>query len=354
MISASNKWLMVGAGLLLALLISALAPVITPFLIAAILAYLTDPLVNRLQQLKIPRTLAVTIVFLFLLMGFILLFAIVIPLLEEQIVALIARIPEVIAWAGTTALPWLNQHFGTDYVFDMASAKQLISNYLPQAGKLAPLMKSMTHSGVRLLEWLINLLLIPVVMFYLLRDWHTVLAGIQALLPRRIEPVVTRLFRECDEVLSAFLRGQFLVMIALGVLYALGLWIIGIDLAFLIGVIGGLVSIVPYLGLILGFCTASIAALIQYHEPIYIFYVLIVFVIAQSIEGMVLTPLLVGGKIGLHPVAVIFSILAGGQLFGFFGILLALPVAAIIMVFIRYFRQRYIASRLYGQAPGAS
>ena len=158
------------------------------------------------------------------------------------------------------------------------------------------------------------------------------------------------LLSECNEVLSAFLRGQLLVMIALAILYSLGLSIIGLDLALLIGVISGLLSIVPYLGFIVGFLAASIAALYQFHDVWTLGCVAIVFVIANGIEGTILTPMLVGDKIGLHPVAVIFAVLAAGQLFGFVGILLALPVAAVIMVFIRYFVSHYKQSLAYAQA----
>jgi predicted PurR-regulated permease PerM len=138
-----------------------------------------------------------------------------------------------------------------------------------------------------------------------------------------------------------------MVMIALGILYSLGLGIVGIDLALLIGMISGLASIVPYLGFIIGITMASVAAFFQFHDLLHLGYVAIVFIIAQSIEGMFLTPWFVGDKIGMHPVAVIFAVLAGGQLFGFVGILLALPVAAVIMVFLRFFRESYLSSGLY-------
>ena len=152
---------------------------------------------------------------------------------------------------------------------------------------------------------------------------------------------------ECDEVLSAFLRGQLIVMILLGCVYAVGLLIVGLDLALLIGFVAGLASIVPYLGFVIGFGAAAIAALYEFQSLTPLIYVGIVFGIGQLLEGMVLTPLLVGDRIGLHPVAVIFAIMAGGQLFGFTGVLLALPLAAVIMVFIRHAHTRYIESDYY-------
>jgi predicted PurR-regulated permease PerM len=192
-----------------------------------------------------------------------------------------------------------------------------------------------------------NLLVAVVVTFYLMRDWDRLMERLRALLPRRSEAIIVRLAGQSDEVLGAFLRGQLLVMLALGLIYSLGLSIIGLDFALLIGLVAGLISFVPYLGTIVGVLTALIAALIQFQEPIYLLYVGLVFGVGQVLEGMVLTPWLVGDRIGLHPVAVIFAVLAGGQLFGFVGVLLALPVAAVAAVLLRYARERYQQSDLY-------
>jgi predicted PurR-regulated permease PerM len=201
-----------------------------------------------------------------------------------------------------------------------------------------------------LLAWLANLVLIPVVTFYLLRDWHIVIERVHELLPRRSEPHIVRLASEADTMLGAFLRGQLSVMTALAVVYSLGLWIVGLDLALLIGLIAGLVSFVPYLGFITGIALAGIAAYLQFQELLPLVWVALVFGIGQMLEGMLLTPWLVGDKIGLHPVAVIFAIMAGGQLFGFVGVLLALPVAAVLMVILREARRRYIDSTLYASS----
>jgi predicted PurR-regulated permease PerM len=198
-----------------------------------------------------------------------------------------------------------------------------------------------------LLAWLANMLLVPVVTFYMLRDWDILVERIRELIPRRYERTIARLASASDEVLSAFLRGQLTVMLALGTIYTVGLWIVGLELALLIGMIAGLVSFVPYLGFIVGILAAGVAAVMQFQEVLPLLYVAIVFMVGQSIEGMLLTPLLVGEKIGMHPVAVIFAVLAGAQLFGFFGILLALPVAAVVMVLLRYTHERYVGSTLY-------
>ena len=192
-----------------------------------------------------------------------------------------------------------------------------------------------------------NLCLIPVITFYLLRDWNNLVQQFHNLLPKRISTTAKKLTCETDIILSAFLRGQFYVMLALGCMYSLGLWLIDLKLAVLIGMTAGLISFVPYLGSIVGVVVACIAALFQFHNPIYLIPVSIIFIVGQTIEGMLLTPLLVGDKVGLHPVAVIFSIVAGGQLFGFLGILLALPLASITMVILRHIHDIYQESHFY-------
>ena len=195
--------------------------------------------------------------------------------------------------------------------------------------------------------WLINMMLIPVITFYLLRDWDRLVAYVRELLPRNIEPKIAMLAKESDEMLGAFLRGQMLVMLGLGTIYSIGLAIIGVDFALLIGMIAGIISFIPYMGLFVGIAIASVAALVETQSFMMVFWVFVVFGVAQMIEGMFLTPLLVGDRIGLHPVAVIFAVLAGGQLFGFFGILLALPVFAVLAVLLRHAHDSYLESQIY-------
>ena len=209
-------------------------------------------------------------------------------------------------------------------------------------------------SGRALLGWMTDVLLVPVVGFYLLRDWDQLMLKVRALLPRRIEPLLVRLAGECHDVLGAFIRGQLLVMLGLGLIYAGGLSIIGLDLGLLVGLLAGLASIVPYMGFVVG-CSAALIASVFQHGGMELYPLLgvaLVFGVGQTLEGMLLTPLLVGDRIGLHPVAVIFAILAGGQLFGFVGILLALPAAAVIMVMLRHVNDLYKLSDLYRVPAG--
>lgn len=332
-----------------------LAPVLTPFALAALLAYIADPLADRLER-RMSRTLAVTLVFVLLSVLLLVMLALAIPLLERQVARAVATLPALAAWVRGTAAPWLQVHLGlAPETFDPQHVIAMLQQHWQQAGGLAAgLLGRITRSGLALLEWATNLVLVPVVFFYLLRDWDTLVARVHELLPRSLEPVLTRLARESDQVLGAFFKGQLLVMLVLGLYYALGLSLVAqLGLGPLIGLVAGLVSFVPYLGFITGLIAALAAALAQYGgDWVHIALVLAVFAIGQLLEGYVLVPRLVGDKIGLHPVAVMFAVLAGSQLFGFFGVLMALPVAAVAVVLLRYAHERYLASALYARGQG--
>lgn len=344
----SNKWFWFSLILASGWLIYLLAPVLTPFLIAATLAYVGDPLVDRLETYKIPRTLAVSIVFLVLTLVSVIALLILVPLLEKQITTLIQKIPSYVQVIQNSFLPWLNERFGIDIHFNAETLKASLQGHWKEAGGIATTAASyLTRSGAIVIEFIASMVLIPVVTFYLLRDWDILVARVNELLPRKTEPVICQLAKQSDEVLGSFLRGQILVMLALAIIYSVGLGIVGLEFALLIGLIAGLVSFVPYLGFIVGIAIAGIAALFQFHDFLHIVYIAIVFAVGQMAEGMFLTPNLVGDRIGLHPVAVIFAVLAGGQLFGFVGVLLALPVAAVIAVILRYLHEQYKASTMY-------
>lgn len=333
-------------------LIYLLSPVLMPFLIGATLAYMGDPLVDRLERLKLPRTLAVVIVFLitlFIVIGF---FIVVIPAISSQIQDSIERIPVAVKWLNETAIPWLNTQLNlniSDTTTDIQSWVQ--THWKDTSMIVTTILSSISSSSLALVAWIGNLLLIPVVTFYLLRDWDILVRYIGDLIPRKQAEVVFTLAQDANDVLGAFVRGQLLVMLSLAIIYSLGLYISGLQVALLIGFIAGAASIVPYLGFAVGIIAAIIAALIQFHTMGSVISVVVVFAVGQALEGMVLTPLLVGDKIGLHPVTVIFAVLAGGQLFGFVGVLLALPVAAVLAVIIRHFHQKYRNSQYYDNAP---
>ncbi|MEM1411230.1 MAG: AI-2E family transporter [Pseudomonadota bacterium] len=352
--TANRSWLALALLVLAGWLVWQLAPVITPFAVAAGVAYLTDPLVDRLEVVRIRRftlgrTIAVSIVFLLLTLLLAVALLVIIPILVRQARELIEQVPLMIDWFTGSAVPWVSSQLGVDLAaLKRPELVELAKDYWQQAaGAVLDVAQTVGRGGAVALTVITNLVLIPVVAFYLMRDWDALMAGIQRLLPRSKVAQVTGLAREIDEVLSAFLRGQFMVMIALGIIYALGLWAIGLKAAFLIGMTAGLLSVVPYLGSVVGLALALAMALFQFGDVWHFVLVLVVFGVGQSLEGMVLTPNLVGDKIGLHPVAVIFAVLAGGQLFGFLGILLALPVAAALNVVVRHVQDIYQHSAWY-------
>lgn len=326
-----------------------LAPVLTPFMVSAVLAYLGDPLADRLERRGLSRTVSVVVVFVVMALLGVTFLLIMIPLLQKQAMVLIERIPQGIQWLQERVLPYLLALPGlADTTIDLDTVRQAVTEHWQQVGKaVTRVLAEVTASGQALFAALAYLLLIPVVTFYLLRDWDVLVGHVHGLIPRSVEPTVVRLTRECDAVLAQFLRGQLLVMLGLAFIYTIGLWVVGLDSAFLIGMLAGLVSFVPYLGFIVGIVLAGFAALIQYGDAVHLLYVVAVFGVGQLIEGFVLSPWLVGDRIGLHPVAVIFAVMAGGQLFGFFGVLLALPVAAVVLVLLRHSHELYLQSSFY-------
>jgi len=356
-ITHTNRWLWLAALLLLGWLVYQLSPILSPFLVGILLAYLGDPLVDRLERWKLSRTWGVILVFALFTLLCMLLLLVLVPMLGKQLMHLYQLAPVGLDWLQMTALPWVQMQFGLDE--DFWRFDQIKSAFTANLGStkdvVAVILSQATASSIALLAWLANLLLVPVVCFYLLRDWDLIMTKLRALLPRRREETVMALLRECHEVIGAFLRGQLLVMLALAVVYSAGLMLVGVELGLLIGVLAGLASIVPYMGFVVGIGAAVIAVLFQFGlEPYPLLGVAAVFAVGQMLEGMLLTPLLVGDRIGLHPVAVIFAVLAGGQLFGFTGVLLALPVAAVIMVLLRHVHDLYKLSDLYAEPPVVS
>lgn len=351
MVVDSNRWYFMAVFLLLGFFIYILSPILTPFAVSALIAYLFDPFADKLESWKLSRTLSVVVVFLVMTLLTFIVLLLLIPTLEYQISNLITNLPRYFIWLSEHISPWMKEKFGiqTD-LFNFSEVTSLLKAHWNEAGGIAKnLIASLSKSSLVLVNWIMNIVLIPVITFYLLRDWDILTARVGELIPRPVYPTINKLVTESNSVLSAFLRGQFSVMLVLGLIYTVGLMIIGLDLSLLIGMGAGIVSFIPYLGAITGMVVGVITAVVQFGDPTYVVYVLIVFGIGQLLEGMVLTPLLVGDRIGLHPVAVIFSVLAGGQLFGFVGILLGLPIAAVVMVLLRFAHQNYIKSKMYGE-----
>ena len=331
--------LIAGIGYLLYLL----APILTPFLVSALLAYMADPIVDRLEKWRLPRTVAVLVVFLVIVLLVLLVVLVLFPIFQRQVIGFVPKIPGYIDWFQNHAIPWIQQRLGQELpALNTDILKQQLMKHWQELGNWAGVViTQVSQSGIRLLGWLLGLALIPIVTFYLLRDWDIIVQRVVLLIPPKHRAGVKRFALETDDVLASFFRGQLLVMLALAIIYSLGLSILGLDLALPIGIAAGFISFVPYLGFIVGLITATIAVLFQFQDSTMLLWVLVIFLSGQLIESFVLTPRLLGARIGLHPVAVIFAAMAGGQLFGFFGVLLALPVAAVLKVFLRQVLQHY-------------
>ncbi|HEX2549906.1 MAG TPA: AI-2E family transporter, partial [Gammaproteobacteria bacterium] len=244
-----------------------LGPVLTPFLMGILLAYLVNPLVLFLMRWNIPRVLAVVLVFLFLTLIMLSTILLLIPLIQKQINTLIQMIPRMIEWFQQSFLPYVTKHMSAseeDMINVPLIKKTLSENWTTAGSYLGILLNTIVHSGFLILSWLMNLILIPVVTFYLLCDWERLLQSVKNILPRQAAPTIISLSKECDQVLGAFFRGQLLVMLFIAIFYSVGLSIIGLDIGIVLGIILGMISIVPYLGVVIGITSASIAAYVQF------------------------------------------------------------------------------------------
>jgi predicted PurR-regulated permease PerM len=347
-LASPQLWAWIAIALAAGLLLWLLSPILAPFLFGAILAYILDPIVEKLTNRKFPRVLAVLLVMVIALGLLVALMLIVVPLFYKEARLLGENLPGFFDWVNQQAAPWLKAKLDFDLRLDAESLKQMARDVLATNEDLAKrLLHSLGIGGLAVAGFLVSLLLVPVVLFYLLRDWHGLVSSIDQLIPRRIHPKVQVMAREIDAVLAEWLRGQLLVIVLMSVYYSVALWLAGLEFALPIGIITGLAVIVPYVGIVVGLLLATIAALLQFDTVAGVVSVWIAIGIGQALEGMVVTPLIVGKRIGLHPVAVIFALLAFGQLFGFFGVLLALPASAALLVGLRHLRAAYVAGPLY-------
>ncbi|MEO8755370.1 MAG: AI-2E family transporter [Casimicrobiaceae bacterium] len=340
-------WL-ASAALVVLLALRYLGPVLTPFLIGAILAYLGTPLVDWAVVKGIARPLATTVVVLLFGLLLVLLFLVLIPLVQTEVLLAAKRFPELLAQAMARIAPWLEEQFGIVLALDLQSLKELVTENKDDARDLSlHLLAGVKTGGLIIISVLVNLALIPVVMFYLLRDWKMLGERLDTLVPRDWLAKQQAIVSDIDRVLAEFLRGQLLVMAVLAVYYTAGLTLVGLDRALAIGVLTGLMVFIPYVGFGLGLILGVLAAFLQWHGWPAFLAVLAVYGVGQLLEAYVLVPMLVGDRIGLHPLAVIFALLAFGQLFGFAGVLLALPASAALLVGLRHLRAAYFDSPVY-------
>ena len=342
-------WLVIAGLVLLALL--RLGAVLTPFVVAGVLAYALTPVVDWLDRVGrgfVPRWLAVLVIELLLIVVLLGLLLLVVPILSKDIPLMRDQVPLLL----DRLTGWLGPHLaqlGVKFSFDTASIKAAALDYLSgnSESMLSSLLSSIKVGGSVAVAVIGNAVLIPVALFYLLMDWDRFVAQVVALVPPHLRQAFDSFRIESNTVLGQYLRGQLLVMLVLAIYYSIGLTLFGLELALPVGIFTGLAVFVPYVGFGLGLTLATLAGLLQFASLKAILMVAVVYGIGQVIEGFFLTPRLVGERIGLHPLVVIFALLAFGQLFGFVGVLVALPASALLLVAARRLRASYLASRLY-------
>ncbi len=347
-------WCVLGLALLILILL--LGPILMPFIVAAILAYILNPWVDRLCTLQLkgihlPRSLAATLLIVLVIMLILAMVLVMTPILQKQIPQLQDQIPRFFDKANELLGPMLGK-LGIHIQLDSAGIKDMITKQLDTSGDEIgkAVLASIRVGGTAVLGMLANLMLIPIVLFYLLLDWHPLMDRLENFIPRRWVGSVKSGASEVDSILAQYLRGQIMVMVVLAVYYSGALAIAGFDLALPVGIITGFLVFIPYLGFGLGLALALIGAFLQFDGFHGLISVAIIYGVGQVLESFILTPRLVGERIGLHPLTVIFALLAFGQLFGFIGILVALPTSAILAVAAKHLRIAYLNSSVYRQS----
>ncbi|UOO82956.1 AI-2E family transporter [Uruburuella testudinis] len=326
----------------------ALGNILTPFIVAAVLAYILNPLVEKLRDKGMKRGLASMLVMIFSLIVLLALVLIIVPMLINQFNNMVTRLPQMINFVQHVLLPWVNQFTNERVALDTGSIMAWLQSH---AGSLNAAVQKFAPTLMRQSSTLVigvtNFLLLPFLLYYFLLDWQRWSHGIRALVPRRYIDTYTRISGNMDKVLGEFLRGQLTVMLVMGLIYGVGLMLTGLDSGFAIGMIAGILVFVPYLGAFTGLLLATLAALLQFGSWQGLLMVWGVFAVGQFIESFFITPQIVGDRIGLSPFWVIFSLLAFGQLMGFVGMLIGLPLAAVTLVLLREGADVYFKSRFY-------
>lgn len=342
----SRFWLAVG--IFFVGIVWLLKPMLLPFVVGAAVAYFLDPVVERLARWKTPRALGTALVLVGFILCVVLLLLLIVPLIQGQMIALIQAMPEYIETLRERLMPVVLEWLGKLSPHDVEKLQEAAGSYAGSAALWAgQFVKKVVSEGLALFDILSLLIITPVVAFYLLRDWPKVTKGVDSLVPRQHYSLFRQAFSEINKTLSGFLRGQALVCLALGIIYSVGLSLVGLKYGATVGIIAGVLSFIPYVGSGFGLVVSMILAFVQFDDAMSIGLVLAVFLVGQTLEGYVLTPKLVGDRVGLHPVWILFALFAGASLLGFVGILIAVPVAAIIGVLIRLGLGHYKKSALY-------
>ncbi len=337
----------IGFALFLVLL-NILSSILLPFVAGLAVAYFLDPVADWLEEQKLSRAISTTIILFAFFLVMALLTTVLFPLLQRQVVDLFRMIPGIIETIRTEAIPWAEQVMADLPPEALEDVRNAAKDFATSSVKwFTGLAGNLWKSGVAFFNLLSLIIITPVVAFYLLRDWDLITAKINQWLPRHAAPVIRAQFLEIDRTLAAFVRGQSIVCLVLALFYGIALTVVGLKSGLLVGLGTGLISFIPYIGAATGLVTGVGIALFQFNELLPIVMVACIFLIGQTVESYYLTPRLVGDRVGLHPVWIIFALLAGGALFGFTGVLLAVPVASVIGVLIRFAIARYLQSALF-------
>ncbi|MFO1243466.1 MAG: AI-2E family transporter [Rickettsiales bacterium] len=337
-------WLAIAAAFFFFL--HAIKPILLPFVVGIGLAYFLDPAADRLERDGFSRTYATSIIMLAFSATIVLVFVLLVPLISEQIASFVQDLPSYIDQMRRTALPYVNELLARFGIF-RGSTQSALTAAPPLMDILSTVGIKLISSGAAFFNILALLMITPVVAFYLLRDWDTIVLKLDILLPRRYADTIREQCRAIDRTLAGFIRGQINVCLILAVVYAICLSLVGLKYALLISIMGGLLIIIPYLGTGLTAMTALILTYIQFGDWPHLAFVSGIFAFVQILESYFLTPKLVGQNVGLHPLWVLFGMLAGGTIFGFVGVLLAVPITAVIGVLVRFAIGQYLESGLY-------
>lgn len=346
-----NRLTTISVIVLLSILLYILMPVLVPFIVAFILAYLINPVVEALTKYKISRPFAIVLVLLLISIVIITAIAYIIPMLWHQFEIAKSNMPVFLDWLNNSARPWVSAKFGYDFKsFNSDEISEEILSYLQTNYNLQDarsIVSKIATSGISAISSVGLFVLVPVLMFFFLLSWHQNIQALVNVLPSRLQEQTVSIAKECHGVMMAFVKGQMLVMFILGLVYGVGLQLLGIETGLMIGFMAGLASIIPYFGLIVGVIAAVIATIVQFGFDWHLLALVGVFGAGQLLEAMVLQPVLLGDRIGLSPIMVIFVVLVGGNLMGIVGMLVALPFAAVLMVLLRQMFAAYQSSDFY-------
>lgn len=342
-------WL--GALVVFFLLLDLLSPILLPFVAGAAIAYFLHPVVSQLARWRVPRSLATVLALLLFVLALLLILALLVPLVQLQASELARRVPALVANAHQRLeqlIELAQQQLAAE---DVAKLREMLGSAVADiAAWLARFLQSLLTSGLALANLLLLIFITPVVAFFLLRDWDRLVRHVDSWLPRQHLATIREQARLVDATLTGFVRGQLLVCLGVGIYYAVALTLIHLEFGLIIGILAGVLTFIPYVGFATGLVLALSLALLQFGTFSGMLWVIIVFAIGQVLESNVLGPKLIGQRVHLHPVWVIFALLAFGSVFGFLGVLLAIPAAAVIGVLVRFAHSRYLASPLYDPA----